>query len=200
MIVLLDEVNLLDVRVSFRIDDFFEVDSSIYEFFFRDQLFEDSFSVFQILSIEVLTFGLFNASDGLSIQNGELGESEQDLESIVFSMLDRVEAQVQQRQELQGLDTIYFSYVFYFVEGQVEGTELIQVFKSFQSFIDIIYKRGYFEIRFWERSSLRREGRFSRPERWIILLADRLRVDRLRWSRPVICVIQLCCRLRVDRL
>ncbi len=132
LVILVNEVHLLDITVRFGVDDFLEVDATVDEFLLRDQLAENAFAVLQVLSIEVFALGLFNRSDDLAIKTVELGETEEDLESVELPVLHRVEAEVEQAQELQTLDPVDLPDVLHFVHCQTQTAQLAQLFQALE--------------------------------------------------------------------
>lgn len=61
---------------TFRVDFFDLVDSTVYEFFFRENGFEDGFSVVEVESVEVFSFDFFFRGDIDAIEGSELGDFE----------------------------------------------------------------------------------------------------------------------------
>jgi hypothetical protein len=146
--------------------DFLEgLDASVHKLFFGEEGFEDGFFVFEVESVEVFGFDLFFGGDVDAIETSELGYAIQDLEAVVLLALNRIERQVELREQGQVLDIGDLPHLADLVPTQVEEAQVLALFKSFQSARE---PRAYLWMSFRDMSS--RVSCFSVGSPLIILI------------------------------
>jgi len=70
------------------------MDPSIYKLLFRQQTLENDFSVVKVQSMQILCFDFLFTGSFHAIKGSQLRNVEQNLKSVVFPVLDRVETQI----------------------------------------------------------------------------------------------------------
>ncbi len=94
VIALFNEANLLTLAFALHGDVVNEVDSAIYEFLFRQKALENELSVTEIHPVQVLSLDLFFCQDSHTVQRPQLRDVEEHLQSVEFTVLNGVAAEV----------------------------------------------------------------------------------------------------------
>jgi hypothetical protein len=120
-----------------RIYFFDLIDSSVHELFFRKDLLEDSLSIIQVQSMKVLCFDLILGWNVYSVQRPELRDLEENLKSIILSILNVVIAEIKLCQLLQVLNVGQLNHSLNIVVAKEKELESFNRFKP-RELLDLV--------------------------------------------------------------
>ena len=103
--------------ITFLLNVFEDINSSVYKVFLRKHRFENLLAIIEVNSMQVLSLDFLLRHDNITVEEAELGNMIKDLAPVMLLVLDRIEAKIELCEKFQSIDILQLIYLNDGVKG-----------------------------------------------------------------------------------